>query len=319
MRAFVRRYPAVRHATRQLRIRLPQGLGGVSRDRRPPRQRSFSLQLPRRAGGPTAGPNALQVSAPGGFWMTKKLQRGGLATYEPETLACFLAALEHARSGAVLDIGSNVGVYSTLAAARSNRRTYAFEPTPAIAAAARAVAVRNNLPVQVVELALSSHSGTGPLFLSATSDASNSLARGFRPSVGRLPVQLETLSHWQEAEGVCPSILKLDTEAAEPDVIAGGLEVLRRFRPWVFCEVLPGWGVEERLMALLEPLEYRWYHLCGDPPYRPRPNITGNSPDSTQRMWLFAPTVLPEGVWDTARAWRRAIDTCIPLAGQTAE
>ncbi|MDA8368448.1 MAG: FkbM family methyltransferase [Nocardiopsaceae bacterium] len=299
----------MRHATRQIRIRLPQSLGGLDPALVPPRVRRFELDLPRRAGGGQSGPSTLRITAPGDYWVPKRLQQNGLAEYEPETLACFLAAVEHARPGAVLDIGANVGVYAALAAARSRRKVYAFEPTPQIAETARAIAADNDLDIEVVEIALSNHSGTDPLRLSATTDASNSLAAGFRPELGRIPVTVDMMSHWREEAGIVPSVLKIDTEATEPDVIAGGLEVLRRFRPWVFCEVMSYQGIDERLMALLEPLHYHWYHLTGVPPYRPRQVISGHGAIPRQRMWLFAPEPVPDRMWDTARAWREAIDS----------
>ncbi|MUL39776.1 FkbM family methyltransferase [Streptomonospora sp. PA3] len=303
MRAFVHRYPAVRYATRQIRIRLPQRLGGLDRAHVPPWVRRFDLALPRRAGWGPAVPASLRVTAPGDYLVPLRLQHSGLAGYEPETLACFLAALEYARPGAVLDVGANVGLYAALAAARSRRRVYAFEPAPRIADTAQAIARENGLGVEVVRLALSNHSGTGALRLSPVADTANALAADARPLLGRVPVAVETLSHWRERAGAAPAVVKIDTVGTEPDVIAGALEVLRRFRPWVFCEVRPDHGVEERLMALLEPFGYCWYHLCGDPPYPLRAVIAGRAPDPAQRMWLFAPEPVPERVWDTARAW----------------
>src|SRR5690606_24318232 len=190
VRAFVRRHPAVRHATRQLRIRLPRRLGGLDTARVPPRVRRFTLLLPRRADGPAGGPDELRISVPGDLSIPARLHRYGLAGYRPDALACFLAALETVRPGAVLDVGANVGVYAALAAARSGRDVYAFEPCPQAGRAARAIAADNGLRMEVVDLALSNHTGSARLHLSATSDATNSLTPGFRPEVGRIPVRV---------------------------------------------------------------------------------------------------------------------------------
>ncbi|MBV2362840.1 FkbM family methyltransferase [Streptomonospora nanhaiensis] len=306
MSAFVRRYPAVRYATRQIRIRLPQRLGGLDPAHVPPRVRHFELALPARSGWAGGGPAALAVTAPGDLRVPRRLHHGGLAGYEPEATACFLALLEHARPGSVLDIGANVGLYAALAAARGRRRVFAFEPTPQTAATARAIAADNGLDVEVVQLALSNHSGTAALRLSAAADTANSLACGPGPQIGRIPVTVDTLSHWRERTGAHPAVVKVDTAATEPDVIAGGLEVLRRCRPWILCEVRPHNGVEQRLMALLEPFGYRWYHLSGEPPYTPSPMIGGAGAAHRDRMWLFAPEAVPERVWRLARAWRAA-------------
>ncbi|WP_017540189.1 MULTISPECIES: FkbM family methyltransferase [Nocardiopsis] len=299
----------VRHATRRIRIRLPVSLGGIDPEHVPPRVRRFELRLPRRAGAPRTGPDALSVRAPGDLWTPGRLHARGLPGYRPEALACFLAVLEHARPGAVLDVGANVGVYAALAAARTRRRVIAFEPAPRAARAARAIAADNGLGVEVVDLALSNHSGTGLLRLSPD-DASNSLLPAAGHARGRVVVPVRPLSHWREEAGVLPSVVKISACASEPDVISGGLEVLRRFRPWVLCEVRPGHGIGHRLTALLEPLDYHWYRISGRPPYEPRPSISESGASKRGGMWLFAPTPAPEGLWRSAQAWRAAIDEC---------
>jgi FkbM family methyltransferase len=308
MRAFVRRHPVVRQTTRRIRSRMPLRLGGIDPAMVPPRVRRFELALPRRPDADQTGPNALVLAAPCEQWVPKRLEEVGLAGYEPETLACFLAVLEHAAPGAVLDVGANVGLYALLAAARSRRPVYAFEPTPALARTARRLASANGLSLEVVRLALGDHSGTASLRLSSQSDASNSLAAGFRPERGRVRVKVETLSRWCERAGARPAVIKIDTETTEPDVVAGGLTALRRFRPWVLCEVLPGHGVEERLMTLLTPLGYTWHHLGDDPPCPAREVIGGRGSRPDERMWLFAPTAPDDALWESTRAWRRALD-----------
>ncbi|MBE3001817.1 FkbM family methyltransferase [Nocardiopsis sp. HNM0947] len=315
IRGFVRRHPALRQAVRRVRGRLPQRLGGIDPARLPGRRR-FELDLPRRDDehAPAPGPASLSLNTPGGLWVPQKLEQDGLAGFEPETLACFLATLDHAGPGAVLDAGANVGVYSLLAAAHSTRAVRAFEPTPRIAETARHVAAANGLRIEVAEMALGDHTGHASFTLSSTSDASNSLASGFRPEAGRIDVRVDTLSRWCERTRTVPAVVKIDTETTEPDVIAGGLEALREFRPWIFCEVLPGHGVEERLMELLRPLDYGWYQLGDEVPSPERPVIDGRIGDGSQRMWLFAPEPPSDALWEDTRAWRRALDVCHPAA-----
>lgn len=310
VRAFVRRHPNVRYATRRIRARLPQVLGGIDPERIPPRVRSFPLALPRCAGRIPLGPDSVTVTVPGDLWVPRRLEQEGVAGYEPRAVACFLAVLEHAQPGAVLDIGANIGLYALLAAARSRRRVYAFEPTPEVADAARAIAKDNGLRVRVEEVALSNHTGTGLLRLSATSEVSNSLAAGFRPELSRIPIQVHTASRWRERDNIVPAVLKVDTGPTAPDVIAGALEVMRRFRPWILCEVLPGHGIEERLMALLEPLHYSWHRVEGDPPHPPQALLTDHSFRSDAPVWLFAPELPGTAFWEAVRLWDTAVQAC---------
>ncbi|MBB5999877.1 FkbM family methyltransferase [Streptomonospora salina] len=321
----MRRHPTVRRAARGLRARLPHRLRGATRPARPTppppppaktqpptNTRDFELALPRRDGAPGTGPATLTFSTPRRLWVPRKLETNGLAGFEPETLACFLAALEHAHPGAVLDVGANVGLYGLLAAAHSRRSVYAFEPTPHVAAAARSLAAANGLPVEVQELAMADRSGSAELALSTASDASNSLAAGFRNGSGRIQVQVDTLSHWCERTGTTPAVVKIDTETTEPDVIAGGVDVLRRSRPWIFCEVLPGHDTEERLTELLGPLHYTWHQLNGEFPAPARTSISGGGAAPHQRMWLFAPHPPAGAQWESARGWHRALQDCTP-------
>lgn len=309
IRDFMRRHPALRERVRSVRAGLPRELGGIE-----PlgRERSFELALPLRESGADGRPETLSFTVPGGLWVPRELEREGLAGFEPETLACFLAALDHAGPGAVLDIGANVGVYGLLAAALGTRSVHAFEPTPRVAATARELAAANGLPLAVVECALGDRFGRASFTLSSTSDASNSLAKGFRPAAERIEVRVDTLSRWCERTGTVPSVVKIDTESTEPEVIAGGIEALRAFRPWILCEVLPGRGVEKRLMRLLRPLDYGWYQLGDEVPSPAREVIDGRIAEADQRMWLFAPRTPSAAFWTDTRAWRRALQTCVP-------
>ncbi|QVQ51477.1 FkbM family methyltransferase [Spiractinospora alimapuensis] len=311
VRAFVRRHPVVRYAARQLRVRLPESWGGLDRERIPPRVREFELALPHRPDAETPERSTLRIRAPGDYWVPSRLQAEGLVGYERSGIACFLAAIELSPPGAVLDVGANIGLYAALASARSQRPVFAFEPTPAVAQVARDIAVDNDLNYTVVELALSNHTGTGTLRLSGVTEGSNSLVEGPYPEIGRLQVPVDTLARWRDRATIAPSVIKIDTESTEPDVVAGALEILRRFRPWVVCEVRPERDVADRLMALLEPLEYTWHCLGRRTPAPAQPVIVG---DTERPVWLFAPVEPTDAFWSRVEEWRAALGLCQPLA-----
>ncbi|MEU1898854.1 FkbM family methyltransferase [Nocardiopsis dassonvillei] len=313
LRALVRRYPLVRFATRKLRVRLPRRLGGLDPDRVPPWTREVAFSLPRLDSDTRRiGPDGLTLRLPGDLTVPRRLAAFGLARHEPDSLACFMAMLDHTRPGAVFDVGSGVGVYSLLAAARTRRPVFAFEPTPEVAAAARVVSSSADLGFTVVELALSNHTGTAHLRRARHNDMCNTLVHSARTDLSHIAVEVTTLARWNEDASAFPTVLKIDTVGTEPDVVAGGLEVLRRYRPWMLVKVRPDRGVEERLMALLDPLEYTWYPVSGPPPYEPRPEISGRASPAWERMWLFTPEPVPEEFWPSVRGWRRALESCRP-------
>lgn len=289
------------------------GGGRPGRPVRPPagsgrgKRRRFSLALP---SGPAGMRTALDFDVPADRYVPAKLERDGLAGYEPETLACYLAAIEVGGPGDVWDVGANVGIYSLLARALSGRRVHAFEPTPDLVETARAVAAANDLDYDVHQLAAGRQAGTATLYLSGNTDSSNSLAAGFRASRGELVVPVEPLDSWSRRIGSIPAVIKIDTETTEPEVLAGGRDVVLAHRPWILCEVLAN-RTEKRLMEVIGDWGYLWYPIGDEMPYDPRDTIVGD-PTFTHSMYLFAPQEPSATFWDAARRWRVAIDLCGP-------
>lgn len=313
LRALVRRYPIVRFATQRLRTRLPRRLGGLDPGRLPPWMRRFPLELPRTEEGPSTGPDRVELELPGDLTVPRRLEGFGLAQHEPASLSCFLAAVEHAEPGAVLDVGSGVGVYAALAAARSRRAVFAFEPTPELATAARAVSASGDLGFTVVETAVGNYNGTALLRRSPHNDLCNATVSGAtRTDLAHSQVPIVSLSRWAEAAAAQPRMVTVDTAGSEPDVVTGALEVLRRHRPWVLVKVRPDRGLEERLMALLEPLEYWWYPVHEEVPSSPRDRIEARESPSWERMWLLAPHEASPEYWGSVLAWRSALARCLP-------
>jgi FkbM family methyltransferase len=273
----------------------------------PPKPRRGRGPAPRVVTLPRPGGGApLVLAAPKHLHVPRRLESVGLAGYEPHALECFLTLLDHAGPGCVIDVGANVGLYALLAAVCSDRDVRAFEPTPDLAAVARAAADRNGLPVVVEQLALGREQGTATLFLSDASDSSNSLAEGYRPSSRRLDVPVDTLDAYCARTGVVPAVLKVDTETTEPDVLAGAAATIARHRPWILCEVLNGRRPGE-LAEVMAPHGYTWYHLGGDAGNEPVGTLDGD-PDHVDLMYLLAPEPVDAAFWDRVAAWRAALD-----------
>jgi FkbM family methyltransferase len=247
-------------------------------------------------------------------YVPKRLEATALVGYEQHALECFLALVDTAQPGAVLDIGANVGLYGLLAATTSDRDVRAFEPTPDLAAVARATAERNDLRMVVEELALGRDAGTATFFLSDRSDSSNSLAEGYRESSRQLDVTVETLDEYCARTGVVPAVLKVDTETTEPDVLAGATATIAVHRPWIMCEVLHGRRKGE-LAEVMAPHGYTWYHLRGDDDPKPVDSMEGD-PEYADLMYLLAPEPVDAAFWESTRAWRRALQAAHDAAAE---
>jgi FkbM family methyltransferase len=252
----------------------------------------------------------IQISATRDRYIAKELERQGLAGYEPETLACFLAALEFAPPGWVYDVGANIGVFAVLAAALGARPVVAFEPTPDLASVARDIGRDNGLSFEVEELALAREPGEATFYLSDKSDASNSLAAGFRPSTRSLTVTVDTLDRFVDRTGRTPGLLKVDTETTEADVLAGAAATIERYRPWILVEILAG-RREADLTAVVEPFRYRWHHITDAVPAPERDALAGD-PKYRYRNWLLVPDPPDPAFWQRVRRWRAALDECVP-------
>ena len=293
-----------------VRRRVPKRLrSGALRllGRRPAgHERVVELAIP-RAPGETAdtGQRSLRIRTPAQTYVSRLLAGSGLAGYEPDTLACFLAAIEERGSGPVFDVGANIGVFSWLAAELTPAIVVAFEPTPDLAAEMREICAENGLDVRVEELALGAAPGTAELHLSDKTDSSNSLRAGFRPSHRSVSVPVETIDAYAARTGVTPAVLKVDTESTEPDVLRGAAGILAAGRPWIICEVLAG-RTEAELTAILEPLGYSWYRIDGPGPLEARARIEGD-PSYSYMNWLFAPEEPSPAFWHNYAAWRSSL------------
>ncbi len=248
----------------------------------------------------------MQLDTPWRAYIPKALQQRGLSGYEPYALECFLALCETAPAGAVFDVGANIGLYGVLASSYSDRVVHCFEPTPLVAANARAITAANDLGSEMVELAFGAQDGTATFYLSAVTDASNSLNPEFREHLNELVVPVERIDGYVQRTGIRPAIIKIDTETTEPDVLAGAAGYLRTDRPWLMAEVLPD-VTHERLHEVMDPLGYTYYHLDGPGPRPVASRFVGDASGAAAFMYLLAPEPVGDHFWERMNAWAQVL------------
>jgi len=163
------------------------------------------------------------------FWINAIQQK-----LEPEL--SLLPYLVHSRDF-VLDIGANRGIY-TYKLSRLGALVLAFEPNPVCASLLRAWG-KHNRAIIVHNVALSNQTGHAELQIpidstGAEHDASASLVPHQFLRSRSIPVQLRTLDSYGLSN---ISLMKIDVEGAEADVLDGAVHTLENCKPALLIEI----------------------------------------------------------------------------------
>ena len=200
-------------------------------------------------------------------WVSNQVYWRGWAGYEPEGSRLFFAL--GTRAAVTFDIGAHVGYYALLAGHANPRGTvFAFEPHPEVHQRLMYNVALNRLTnVRCIPRALGAEARTTTLYYehSAGMLSGSSLTVKLKhdvPTLGSSSVTVVTGDEFVSVNGIQRiDLMKIDTETTEPQILRGLMETLRRDRPIIFCEVLPGGDTESELEGLLAPLGYRYYML----------------------------------------------------------
>jgi len=163
--------------------------------------------------------------------------------WEPSETSYFISKL---RAGdVVLDIGANIGWFSLVAAKHigKNGTVHAFEPRPETAKMLKRTMADNALrdQVHVWEFALSDAWGTLELVWGKGTD---------NPGGSFVASTLVNLEQYETAKvtagilddilpDVAPDVIKIDVEGAEPKVMKGAQNTLKRKHPPILSELFP--------------------------------------------------------------------------------
>ncbi|HKO58519.1 MAG TPA: FkbM family methyltransferase [Thermoanaerobaculia bacterium] len=154
-----------------------------------------------------------------------------LATKEPETVRWI--AEQFGAGDTLFDIGANIGIYAILAAAQNPAGTVvAVEPMPWSFARLCENAALNGLGnLRPYCVAVGAEDGLGELRLASLDAASSMHSLGSfgpfdEPVVMRIGTAVATIDSLAAAAGI-PTLMKIDVDGGEDDVLAGAAAVLR--------------------------------------------------------------------------------------------
>ena len=221
--------------------------------------RPFRSALPTALKIPVAGTISVDTEVNGSIKLatnqTNRLSQdvfwGGIRGYEYPSLRVLAAFVTKAEC--FIDVGANIGYYSLLAARLNpNLRAYAFEPMPGAWTYLLKNIDLNGFSDRITPVRMAVADGPGEVEFFVTKNpkalhlehhlgGSSSTARAKDQYSQTVVVQMGSLDDFVEERGIKRvDILKLDTEATEDKVLAGAAKLIRRDRPLILCEVLPG-------------------------------------------------------------------------------
>jgi len=156
------------------------------------------------------------------------------------------ALAHHLQPGHIFyDIGANVGFFTVIGArlVGPTGHVYAFEPVPEnVAFVRKNVALNNFSNVTVFERAVSQSSGKGELLVSHYSGGAT-LSPSDAPSdlKGVIAVDLISIDELIAQQGLIPpTVVKIDVEGAEMEVLKGMIQTIEKYRPIIIYELDDG-------------------------------------------------------------------------------
>ena len=168
----------------------------------------------------------------------------------------------------VIDIGAHIGLFSVVASqlAGKNGKIVCIEPTPGSMAVLNKMLRLNHCEnVFPTQAAVSDKEGTATFYIS-TIEGSNSNSLVKNKSVDEkkpYQVRLVTIDGLVSEFSLHPSIIKIDAEGAELDVLKGGLKTLRSLKPILILGLHPQFIINkgDSLEAIWELLESHDYNV----------------------------------------------------------
>jgi FkbM family methyltransferase len=164
----------------------------------------------------------------------------------------------------VWDVGANVGLFSFAAASKagSEGKVLALEPDVWLASLLGRSAARqppSSAPVTVLPIAAAASAGLRGFCMAGRARAANHL-RGYGSPQAR-GVLHERLVPTLSLDDIAgdfppPTLLKIDVEGAELEVLRGGIRVIEQAQPVIICEVF-----DESASAVGRLLSDRGYRL----------------------------------------------------------
>jgi FkbM family methyltransferase len=165
----------------------------------------------------------------------------------------------------ILDIGAHLGLFSVASSQLTGPKgnIICFEPTPGTYAVLKETLRLNHTSnVTALQAAVSNKEGTATFYVSGTAGCnSNSLVNNKQSS--SYEVRLVTIDGIVKEYSLQPSLIKIDAEGAELDVLKGGIKTFRDLKPILILGLHPDFIVQkgDSLEAIWDLLQQQGYEV----------------------------------------------------------
>lgn len=163
--------------------------------------------------------------------------------FEDQEIEFFFNGLSRESKPVILDIGANIGIHAIRwATGNPAAQIFSFEPSPSTREILSRNIARNGVEsqIKIQSQALSDKEGVATFF-QCDDNAFNSLRdTGRKQITSTTEVQLTTLDRFVEEQQFDHiTLIKIDVEGFEAQVVSGAMETFRRFKPDLFIEIQP--------------------------------------------------------------------------------
>jgi len=207
----------------------------------------------------------------------------------------FFRRIYERREGIFIDVGINLGQTLIMFRSFNARSSYVgFEPNPYCFSYVNELITTNEFKnCTIFPVGLADQTGIAPLFAQSHVDSSATILRDFREEISSYKYQFKVPVFI--GDEIIPSIteepisvIKIDVEGAELEVLKGLKNVIWKYKPVICCEILPIYSSEnttgrfrlqrqKNIEHFIEELDYRIYRILSEDKYQLKKSIEVHS------------------------------------------